>query len=164
MTYRTSLVFAVLSASLFVGCSKRPAHGTLTSSASITIEPGVSIGPVHSGMKMQEVVTELGEPNQKHDGVLDYRDLGFAVLPGKGGIVQTVVCSGGNAQFPKAFAGHTKEGIGIGASRDEVISAYGKPSATKSGHEIEILRYDSLGVNFHIKDDKVCLIAVFFKP
>jgi hypothetical protein len=136
----------------------------LTSSASITIEPGVSIGPVHSGMKMQEVITELGEPNQKHDGILDYLDLGFAVIPGKGGIVQTVVCSGGNAQFPKAFAGHTKEGIGIGASRDEVISAYGKPSATKDEHQIEILRYDSFGVNFHIKDDKVCLIAVFLKP
>jgi hypothetical protein len=168
MKYRTPLVVGALLISLFAGCSTRPAHSAWTSSDSIVIEPGVSVGPVHSGMAMQQVVAELGEPDQKKDGVLVYRNLGLAVGPGKGGIVQTVVCgSGGNAFLTKSFTGHTKEGIGIGASRAEVVSAYGKPTATESWRgksEFEIMKYDSLGVQFSLRDDKVRLIAVFFKP
>ncbi len=165
MKYRTPLVVGALLISLFAGCSKRPAHSAWTSSDSIVIEPGVSIGPVHSGMTMQQVVAELGQPDQKKDGVLVYRNLGLSVGTDKGGIVQTALCGSGGIM--KSFTGHTKEGIGIGASRAEVVGAYGKPTATESSRgksEFEIMKYDSIGVNFGLRDDKVRFIAVFFKP
>jgi len=163
MTYRTSLILAVLSAAILCGCSKHPAHEALTSSASIAIEPGVSIGPVHSRMKKQDVVAVLGEPKHEHGGVLEYRDLGISLLPGKEGFLECVVCSGGNDKF-KPFTGHTKENIGIGSSRADVISAYGEPTTTREGRgvpEESTLVYKRRGINFHIQDDKVSMIAVF---
>ena len=171
MTYRAPFIIAALLVSLFTGCSKWPASGTLTSSASIVIEPGVSIGPVHSGMTMQQVVATLGKPDETENGeVLKYMNLGFSVLPAKGGLVGFVLCgssSGVAKPFTKSFAGHTKEGIGIGSSRADVISAYGEPTVTepmRGNSGAETLKYKPLGLDFHIKDGVVSLIAVFFKP
>jgi len=150
------------------GCSKRPAHGALTSSASIVIEPGVSIGPVHSGMTIQQVVAELGEPDQTKDSALEYLKLGFWVTPGKEGVVHIVLCvdADKDGPFTNAFAGRTKEGIGIGSSRADVISAYGEPTATESidgKPGFEVLRYRPLGLVFEIGAGKVHSIAVIFK-
>jgi hypothetical protein len=50
-------------------------------SESIVIEPGVSIGPVRSGMTIQQVVAELGEPDRKEEAALEYWDLGLSVIP-----------------------------------------------------------------------------------
>ena len=145
---------------MLAGCSKRPTHSALTSSASIVIEPGVSIGPVHSGMTIQQVVAELGEPDQKKDSALEYLNLGFSVIAGKEGLVHIVLCvdSGKGGPFTKSFAGRTKEGIGIGSSRADVISAYGEPTATESidGRPgFEVLRFKPLGLVFEIGDGKV---------
>jgi len=170
MTYRTPLIFAALLASLFAGCSKRPALGALTSSASIVIRPNVSIGGVRSGMTMRQVIAALGEPDAKENEmdngeVLRYGNLGFSVLPAKGGLVGFVLCgssSGGNKPPTKSFAGHTTEGIGIGSSRADVISAYGEPTVTETMHgDSETLKYKPLGLDFRISDGKVNLIAVF---
>jgi len=170
MTYHTSLVFVVLSALLFVGCSKRPAHGTLTSSASFTIEPGVSIGPVRSGMTMDQVITALGEPDQKRDSgsVLEYQSLGLTVLGrNKAGLIGSVICldSGKKRPSAKPFAGHTKEGVGIGASRADVISTYGEPTVTEElgGPEHEQLIYRPLGIRFDMTEGRVSSIAIWFK-
>ena len=163
----TPLIVAALLASLFVGCSKRPAHGAWTSSASIVIEPGVAIGPVRSGMSIQQVVAELGEPDQKKDSALEYLNLGFSVIPGKGEVVHIVLCVDSGGTFTKAFAGRTKEGIGIGSSRADVISAYGEPTATESidgKPGFEVLRYKPLGLMLEIGAGKVYSIAVIFKP
>jgi hypothetical protein len=166
MTYRASFVLVAISAAIFCGCSKQPTHGTLTSSDSIAIEPGVSIGPLHSGMKRQDVVAVLGEPSHEQDGVLEYRDLGIALLPEKGGLLEFVVCSAGNDRF-KPFAGRTKEGIGIGSSRADVIKEYGEPTAIESGRgvpEHSTLVYKTRGIKFRVKEDTVSEIAVSLKP
>ena len=176
MKNRTSLVIGALMISLLAGCSKRPMHSAWTSSDSMVVEPGVSVGPVHSGMTIQQVVAELGEPDQKQDAALIYRKLGVALVPGHGDIVQTVLCSAGgdaewklpdgNTIFTKSFSGHTKEGIGIGARSAEVVKAYGKPTTVESDQKLRltIMRYDPLGVIFTLRDDKVVLIEVSFKP
>jgi hypothetical protein len=97
-------------------------------------------------------------------------NLGFSVLPDKGGLVGFVLCGssiGVNKPFTKSFAGHTKEGICIGSSRADVISAYGEPTVTepmRGSSGSETLKYKPLGLDFHITDGKVNLIAVFFKP
>ena len=162
MKKRTPFILGALLLSLFAGCSKPAEPKNWTSSEAVIIEPGVSFGPVRSGMTMQQVVAALGQPDQKQDGVLKYRNLGLAVLPGRGGVAQSVIFVGGLGQFAKSSFVHTKEGIGIGSSRADVVSVYGKPAATKPGPEVEILGYNSFG--FHIKNDQVCSIAVFFKP
>jgi len=166
MTFRTSLIIAALSVSVFAGCSKHPAAVTFISSSSIAIQPGISIGPVHSGMKQQDVVAVLGEPNSRKDGVLEYHNLGIALLPGKGGFLKTVIFFNGGQPF-KPFGGHTTEGVGIGSSRAEIIKAYGEPAKIESARGFpgrSTLVYKTQGINFHIQDDKVYKMAVFLKP
>lgn len=166
MSYRTLFFVAALAGSLLAGCSRHPTPVTLTSSASIAIEPGVSIGPVHSGMKQQDVIAVLGEPSRKHDGVFEYHELGMALLPGKGGFFETVIFSGGSGPF-QPFAGHTKEGIGIGSNRAEVIKAYGEPTTNEPARgvsEHSTLVYKTRGINFHIREDRVYKMAAFLKP
>jgi hypothetical protein len=161
MKHCTPLIVAALLASLFVGCSKRPA-----SSASFVIEPGVSIGPVHSGMTIQQMVAGLGEPNRTNDSVLEYLNLGFEVVPDKEGVVETVMCVKKAGPFTTAFGGHTKEGIGIGSSRADVINAYGEPTATgpiDGEPGLGVLKYRKLGLVFGIGDGKVFRILVSFK-
>lgn len=166
MIFRSLLMITAVSVSLFAGCSKESTPVGLRSSASIAIEPGVSVGPVHSGMKQQDVVAVLGEPNSKNHGVLEYRDLGITLLPGREGFLEGVIFSGGNEQF-KPFDGHTKEGIGIGSSRAEVIKAYGEPTTVEPGRgvpERSTLVYKTRDINFHIQEDKVYKMATFLRP
>jgi hypothetical protein len=167
MKFSTLLIIGADMLSLFAGCSKPQAASAWSSSDSIIIEPGVSIGPLRSGMTMPQVIAEFGEPDQKEE-VFVYSNLGLSVLPAKGGLVGSVLCGSSRKGGPvtKSFAGRTKEGIGIGSGRAEVITAYGEPTTTKSlggGPGSELLRYKPLGIDFQIGDGKVTLIAVFFK-
>jgi len=112
-------------------------------------------------------VAELGEPDRKQDSALEYLNLGFSVIPGKEGAVHIVLCVDKDGPFTKAFAGRTKEGIGIGSSRADVVSAYGEPTATETIHGkpgFEVLRYKPLGLMLEIGAGKVYSIAVIFKP
>ena len=160
----TPLIVAALLASLFVGCFKRPAHVSWSSSESIVVDPGVAVGSVHSGMTIQQVTVELGQPSQtvvsaspEINGALDYTNIGLSVIPGSGGVVHSV-----GVRPP--FAGRNKEGIGMGASRADVIKAYGEPTAAKQIQaDSEVLRYDPLGVRFQLQDGMVDLIVVTFK-
>lgn len=135
----------------------------------MVIEPGVSIGPVHSGMTIQQVISELGPPERTNGPALEYLNLGFYVI-GRAGMAYTVVCvnpSDHKGPFRKAFAGHTKGGIGIGSSRADVIRVYGEPTKTETpqaGPEYEILRYESPPLFFRLRNGKVETIAVFFHP
>jgi hypothetical protein len=135
----------------------------------MVIEPGVSIGPVRSGLTIQQVVAELGAPDRKKESALEYLNLGFSVIPDKEGVVHTVLCvdpTGNEGPFTKAFAGRTKEGIGMGSSRADVIRAYGEPTATqgidgKPG--FEVVRYRPLGLVFELREGKVGKIGVILR-
>jgi hypothetical protein len=62
------------------------------------------------------------------------------------------------------FAGRTKEGIGIGSSRADVIRGYGEPTVAKPGTSgYEFLRYSKLGLVFQLHDGKVDMFSVFFQ-
>ncbi len=164
----TSLVAAV--ALIAGGCSKPSAQGTWRSSASLVIEPGVSIGPVRSGMTIEQVVAELGEPDRKKDSALEYLNLGFSVIPDEAGIVHIVLCvdpRGNKGPFTNAFAGRTKEGIRMGSSRADVVGAYGEPTATETiagTPAFETVRYRPLGLVFELREGKVDMIGVTFNP
>lgn len=148
----------MLAAALLAGgCSKRSAHGAWSTSESIVIEPGVAIGSVHSGMTIQQVIAELGQPDLTKDSDLEYTNFGLYVIPGKGDVVQIV-------SVGPPFAGRTKEGIGMGSSRADVIQAYGEPTAAKPiKPDFEVLRYEPIGLRFQLQGGKVDLIAVIFK-
>jgi hypothetical protein len=164
MKNRIPTIILALLVSLFSGCSKRPTTAAWSSSASIVIEPGVAIGTMHSGKAISQVIAELGQPDQtivstapEINGALDYTNIGLTVMPGSGGVVHSV-----GVRPP--FAGRTKEGIGMGASRADIIKAYGEPTAAKPiPPNSEVLRYESLGVRFQLEDGKVDLIVVTFK-
>jgi hypothetical protein len=166
VNFHTPIVVGALLVSLLSGCSKQPAHDFLKSNDSVAVEPGVSIGSVHSGMTMKQVVTELGEPVTNQDRMLTYSNTWvFFTKDGFVGYVYYLNPST-NGSSTDAFAGRTKEGIGIGSSRADVISAYGEPTATRPEYdhnENEVMIYESLRIQFHIRNGKVYLIAVYFK-
>jgi len=165
MNTQVTVTALLVAAALLAGvCSKQAAQVSWSSSESIVVEPGVAIGSVHSGMTIQQVTAELGQPNQtlvsaspEINGALDYTNIGLSVIPGSGGVVRSV-----GVRPP--FAGRTKEGIGMGASRADIIKAYGEPTAAiQIQPDSEVLRYDPLGVRFQLQDGKIDLMVVTFK-
>lgn len=126
-------------------------------SQSVAIEPGIAVGSVHSGMTIQQVIAELGQPDQTNDSALVYSQLGLQVAPGKTNVVHRVT-------IVHPFAGRTKEGIGIGSSRADVIRAFGEPTVAKPGTSgYEFLRYIKLGLVFQLHDGKVDMFSLFFQ-
>ena len=141
---------AVILMGLATSCSKQDRATHTKPSAPTLVEPGVGIGGVHGGMTAQEVIAELGAPSRTNGNRLVYSQWGLWVGLGKddGNVV--------NLQCRDTFAGHTKEGIGIGSSRAEIIQAYGKPRAQKTPKPgQETLFYGKLRTRFFLKDDKL---------
>jgi hypothetical protein len=148
MKHRKFAALLVVVAVLAGGCSKR--------SEAVAIEPGVAIGSVRSGMTIQQVIEKLGPPDQTNDSVLMYAQLGIQIAPGSRGQVYRVTIA-------HPFAGHSKEGIGIGSSRPEVIRAYGDPTVAKPGTSgCEFLRYSGRGLVVQLHDGKADMMSVFF--
>jgi hypothetical protein len=122
-------------------------------------------------MTAHQVVAAFGEPdNGDPDKIklvaLKYLKLGISVsLRSSDGIVSDVWCyTNSDSGMTKPFTGHTKEGIGIGANRAAIVSAYGNPNKDNSLEGDEVMKYDSLGLHFGLKNDKLISIGVFFKP
>jgi len=81
--------------------------------------------------------------------------------------MQTIKCWSDN--WPKkllfavtTFAGRTKEGIGMGANREEIITAYGQPDRTSSGSkgDSEDLHYDKLRTKFTLVRGKLAAMIL----
>ncbi len=123
------------------------------------IEPKVAVGPVRAGIKTQEVIAKLGEPQRRTANSLEYTKLGFAVMPDPEGTIRVVLCgdvTGINGPLVSAFSGRTREGIGLNSTRQDLIKAYGEPtSSEKFVGSTESLRYDSLGITFTLEAGKV---------
>jgi hypothetical protein len=146
------------------GCSKQSTHVSWSSSQSILVEPGMAIGSVHSGTTIQQVLAEIGQPDQtivsaspEINGALIYTNIGLSVIPSGNGVVHSV-----GVRTP--FVGRTKEGIGIGSSRADIVKAYGEPTASKPiRSDVEVLRYEALGIRFQLVDGKIDSIVVILK-
>src|SRR5438477_109349 len=154
MKTKCGLVWAfALAALLLASCQDQEQNSSSTEPQ--LIEPGVSVGKVRAGMTVDQVRAELGAPQFTTANALEYTRLGFAVMPGADGVVQVVMCgdvTGNNGPLIKRFRARTKEGIGLGSSRDELIKAYGEPSTDqKFAGNRESIRYDSLGITFSLE-------------
>src|SRR5260221_5484349 len=155
-----ALVASVLAGTLcWIGCSDSQEHTNGRPTPPLTIEPNVAVGFIKAGMRIQDVVAQLGEPERRTANALEYTHLGFAVMPGPDSIVQVVMCgdvTGINGPLVKAFTGRTKEGIGLSSTREDLLNAYGEPSSTeKLRGGMESIRYNSLGMTFTLEGGKV---------
>ena len=131
----------------------------------LIIEPLVGIGSVQFGMSKDEVIEHFGQPDKvMAEGTkLNYvssKGLGFTVDSELG--LQMIQCWSKNwpKELPFAvttFAGRTKEGIGMGATREQIVAAYGQPDRTTTDAKeyFENLHYDKLQTKFTLWQDKV---------
>lgn len=154
------LLSVVLGAALYcAGCTDDSQRANSEPNSPMLIEPNMAVGKVRAGMRNEEVVALLGQPQRRTANALEYTRLGFAVMPGPDGGVQVVMCgdvTGINGPLVKAFAGHTKEGIGLNSTREELLKAYGEPtSGEKLSGGTESLRYDPLGITFTLEGGRV---------
>jgi len=174
MKSKTILEVVAIAATIVIvttSCSdsaKPGSSGQVNSNTPILIEPGVGVGKVRAGMSMDEVIAQLGKPDGKPgDRLLEYRRLGFAVGFGRDGAVNVVMCgnsTGVNDSLAKAFTGRTKEGLGLGSSRADVVKAYGEPSGVEKGPAArESLKYSPLGLTFLLLEGKVYHMTVDFR-
>jgi len=158
----------VLSSSVSTVAVAQP-QGAVTTATSggvsddaLLITPRVSVGEVKAGMTEDEVIAALGQPDRQQGDVLIYdAQFGFSVVCNRQKIVRAVHCGG-----PVSFKCRTKEGIGVGSSKDELIKAYGQPAdwaktpAQGNQPAQDLLDYTPLGLNFTLHDSKVYSIVV----
>jgi hypothetical protein len=133
----------------------------------LIIEPLVGIGPVKFGMSKEEVIKHFGPPDKVFaDGTkLNYvssRGLSFTVDFELG--LQEIGCwsEGMLPSRVTTFVGKTKKSIGIGASEEEIVAAYGQPdrTSTSSNDVIQNLHYDKLSAKFSLKEDKLMTMTL----
>jgi len=154
--------------SLAVGaCSRESTDaGRTPPNPPLLIEPNACVGQIRAGMTVQQVVQQLGEPQRRTSTALEYTRLGFAVLPGPGGIIQVVMCGdviGMNGPLVDAFTGRTKEGIGMKSTREEILRAYGEPAESKKfPGGLESMHYPNLGMTFTLEGGRVHHMIVRF--
>ncbi len=164
-TGREILLFSLLTLCLvaLVGCGKKTAEDEPPDK--LIIEALVGIGPVRFGMSKDEVIKHFGQPDKilGKGTELNYvssRGLGFTVDAELG--MQKIKCWSDNwpTRLPFAvttFAGSTKEGIGMGATREQIVAAYGQPDRTTTDAKgyFENLHYDKLRIKFTLWQDKL---------
>jgi len=133
------------------------------------VAPLVGIGDVRFGMSKDEVIKHLGRPNKEYPAAettkLDYvaaRGLGLTIHAERG--LQIIQCwsDSGPQKFPfpvTTFAGRTEEGIGIGATREQIIDAYGPPDRTSRSSDqqeaFENLYYDKPRIKLTLWQEKL---------
>ena len=153
----TALVMALVFS--LAACSKTSEFEGRGANEPLSIEPHVSVGKVHAGMTVKEVVAGLGEPQRRTASALEYARLGLAVVHDTNGVVQAVMCgdvTGIRGPYVKAFNGRTKEGIGMNSTREDVLRAFGDPTSNERiAGGGESLKYVPQGITFTLEGGKV---------
>ena len=160
------LSLLMVSLSVLVSCGKKADEDI--SSDELIIEPMVGFESVQFGMSKDEITKYFGKPDKVHTQPkgtkLNYvasKGLGFEVDSELG--LAKIQCWSKSwpEKLPFAvanFAGKKKEGVGIGSTREEIISAYGQPDRTGTDDNkgvIATLFYDELRIRFPVWQGKV---------
>ena len=137
----------------------------------VLIEPNAGVDKVKKGMNKDQVEAAIGRPDKIDTRWWVYQQRGMIVAFDDNGVMFNIKCT-------KPFAGVTKEGIGIGSTRFELLAAYGNPSQEKhyegvvnqavvpggagygGGGTFDDLWFASLGINFDLHEDKVSSFIV----
>ena len=104
----------------------------------MVVTPLVGIGAVKFGMKADDVIRLLGQPDKtispnKDYTILEYYSRGFSIHTTTQRGVMMIMCYTGKfwAFKVRDFAGRTDKGIKMGASRAAIEKAYGKPTSVR---------------------------------
>ena len=123
------------------------------------IKPGIGVGEVRFGMTVEEVKNTLGKPSIDVTGIsFIYADLGIEVVAKDRETISAIVCVHhiNNAPKVQACKYRTAEGIGIGSTESDIISAYGEPFKRSTDRLI----YKDLAMSFRLADGQVNRIWV----
>ena len=141
----------------------------------VLIQPNVEVGKVQKGMNQQQVEAAIGKPTKINGKWWYYQSRGLIVAFGENGVLFNIKCV-------PPFTGVTKEGIGIGSTREELIAAYGNPSEEKhfegassgavysatpvsgNGKKFDNLWFASLAISFDLQNDRVTSFIVHLDP
>jgi len=131
--------------------------------ASMTIEPLVGLGPISFGMTAEQVIAQWGQPDKiEADVAMFYlSSRGVSLLLKYRGGVREIQCW--SDQYPmqppdmtiKTFTGKTDKGIGMGATKEQVIAAYGNPNNTVAKGPLETISYDAMKLSFELANGVV---------
>jgi len=156
------MTLAVTALLIVTGCSKHKPP--------VLIEPNAGVDKVQKGMNKDQVETAIGKPETINGKWWFYTHRGMIVAFGDNGVMFNIKCT-------SPFSGVTKEGIGIGSTRAELLAAYGNPSEEKhfqgaasgaavssgaGGGAFDDLWFTSIGINFDLQNDKVTSFIVHF--
>jgi hypothetical protein len=156
------LGLSALCSMILLGCAKETPQEP--QEAVLTLEPLVGIGPLRFGASREDIIRFFGPPNQASETNLGYiasKGLAFAMDPQQG--LRTIKCW--SDRVPASFAvttfsGTTKEGIGMGATRERIVAAYGPPDKTDAKGDFENLSYDTLKAKFTLRQGALASIVL----
>jgi hypothetical protein len=117
------------------------------------IQPGTGVGSVRFGMTVEEMKETLGEPDIDATGIsYMYAAEGIEVVF-RDGKVHSIHCVDHIANAPevRTCQYRTSEGIGIGSTESEVVSAYGEPGKRTP----DALMYNDLGLRLELDNGQV---------
>jgi hypothetical protein len=156
------------------GCSKqeapaesKPTVPEVKVKPPVLIEPNAGVANVQKGMTKEQVEAAIGKPEKINSKWWFYLNRGMVVAFSDNGVLFNIKCFG-------PFAGVTKEGIGIGSTRADLLAVYGKPSQEKQSQDYpggvvipgsvkgtyDNLWFATLRISFDLRDDKVSSFIV----
>lgn len=127
---------------------------------SIPIEPLVGIGAVKFGMQAGEMKKILGEPKLIEGDTYNYYDAGLIIVTKKG-MVNDIMFGdrGGDSMLVNNCKYRTSKDIGMGSSKEDIISAYGDYTSIREIDNTAYLIYRDMGSLFVLIDGKVVHMA-----
>lgn len=146
----------------------KPAATTREADA-LVLTPGVGLGAARFGMTLDQIKAALGEPDLVARGgfSVEYYSRGFGLLVDRRvGLAGITAYSRGYLTLANVhdFPGMTDRGIGMGATRAQIVAAYGEPASAKVEGGMETLRYDDSQLTFSLKDDKLAFLFLNRPP
>ena len=160
------VLLCVVSSFLLLGCrdngesGQSPNNAQDSQDSSTEVQSGSNIDSIYVGMSEGDILSILGEPEKVTDNGMSwmYLSKGFTLMVFKGA-VGSVNCYTKVAMPPfvsgKDFQGSTAEGIGMGANRSQIISAYGEPDNETTNGRQTTLNYGELEIDLILMDDKL---------
>lgn len=157
----------------FIGCGDSSSTVDASSKDDLFIIPKERVGLIRTGMTLDAIERALGPSQDPSFGNGTYRrsypeiGLSLSLVSDGSNVVKNVECGSLETGDPliDSCKHSTTEGIGMGSTREQIISVYGQPSSIKTdwmgGSPDEGLFYESIGIRFILTDGQVHSMMVF---
>jgi hypothetical protein len=123
-------------------------------------EPLVDINGLLFGMTEERMTEILGPPKSTTGNVYYYFDTGLTIGTRRNGQIDRIICGSVNPQSPlvSVCSYKTKDNIGIGSTRQELVEAYGQPSSEVNnplGENAVMIEYENIMARFTLVNDTI---------